>query len=90
MIRSKHDAILIGSKTAFWDNPRLNLRDQFKNLPQPIKIILDKNLKLLEQIDLNRSISNNKLFLVHDVKFKKEKNQKFESKRNKYSRCFYT
>ena len=37
MIRSKHDAILIGSKTAFWDNPRLNLRDQFKNLPQPVQ-----------------------------------------------------
>ena len=73
MIRSKHDAILIGSKTAFWDNPRLNLRDQFKNLPQPTKIILDKNLKLLERIDLNRSITNNKLFLVHDIKLKKKK-----------------
>ena len=73
MIRSKHDAILIGSKTAFWDNPRLNLRDQFKNLPQPTKIILDKDLKLLERIDLNRSITNNKLFLIHDIKLKKKK-----------------
>ena len=75
MIRSKHDAILIGSKTAFWDNPRLNLRDQFKNLPQPTKIILDKNLKLFEQIDLNRSITNNKLFLVHDVNLEKNKTE---------------
>ena len=80
MIRSKHDAILIGSKTAFWDNPRLNLRDQFKNLPQPTKIILDKNLKLLERIDLNRSITNNKLFLVHDIKLKKKKTESLKVK----------
>ena len=56
MIRSNHDAILIGTKTAFWDNPRLNLRDHFKNLPQPVKIILDKNLELSDQIDLNLSL----------------------------------
>ena len=80
MIRSKHDAILIGSKTAFWDNPRLNLRDQFKNLPQPTKIILDKNLKLLERIDLNRSITNNKLFLIHDIKLKKKKTESLKVK----------
>ena len=80
MIRSKHDAILIGTKTAFWDNPRLNLRDQFKNLPQPVKIILDKNLKLLEQIDLDRSIYNNKIFLVHDVNLKKKKTKSLKLK----------
>ena len=80
MIRSKHDAILIGSKTAFWDNPRLNLRDQFKNLPQPTKIILDKNLKLLERINLNRSITKNKLFLVHDIKLKKKKTESLKVK----------
>ena len=80
MIRSKHDAILIGSKTAFWDNPRLNLRDQFKNLPQPAKIILDKNLKLLERIDLNRSIISNKLFLVHDLNLKKKKTESLKVK----------
>ena len=80
MIRSKHDAILIGTKTAFWDNPRLNLRDQFKNLPQPVKIILDKNLKLLEQIDLDRSMYNNKIFLVHDVNLKKKKTKSLKLK----------
>ena len=80
MIRSKHDAILIGTKTALWDNPRLNLRDQFKNLSQPVKIILDKNLKLLERIDLNRSITNNKLFLVHDIKLKKKKTESLKVK----------
>jgi len=80
MIRSNHDAILIGTKTAFWDNPRLNLRDHFKNLPQPVKIILDKNLKLLDQIDLSRSIPNNKIFLIHDVNLKKEKTKRLKVK----------
>ena len=80
MIRSKHDAILIGTKTAFWDNPRLNLRDNFKNLPQPVKIILDKNLELSDQIDLNKSIPNNKIFLIHDVNLKKEKTKRLKVK----------
>ena len=80
MIRSNHDAILIGTKTAFWDNPRLNLRDHFKNLPQPVKIILDKNLELSDQIDLNKSIPNNKIFLIHDVNLKKEKTKRLKEK----------
>jgi len=80
MLRSKHDAIMIGTKTAFWDNPRLNLRDQFKNLPQPVKIILDKNLKLFEQLDMNKSITNHKIFLVHDVNLKKEKTKNLKAK----------
>ena len=80
MIRSNHDAILIGTKTAFWDNPRLNLRDHFKNLPQPVKIILDKNLELSDQIDLNKSIPNNKIFLIHDVNLKKEKTKRLKVK----------
>ena len=80
MLRSKHDAIMVGTKTAFWDNPRLNLRDQFKNLTQPIKIILDKNLKLLEQMALDTSITNDTIFLVHDINLKKKKTKKLKVK----------
>ena len=41
---------------------------------------MDKNLKLLERIDLNRSITNNKLFLVHDIKLKKKKTESLKVK----------
>ena len=73
LIRSQYDAIMIGTETAFWDNPRLNLRDQFSDLPQPAKIIIDKDLKLSKKMNLIRSKDTEKLFFVHDLNLKKEK-----------------
>ena len=73
LIRSHYDAIMIGTETAFWDNPSLNLRGQFSDLPQPAKIIIDKDLKLSKKMNLIRSKNNEKLFFVHDLNLKKEK-----------------
>ena len=73
LIRSHYDAIMIGTETAFWDNPRLNLRDQFSDLPQPAKIVLDKDLKLSKKMNYIRSKDTDKLFFVHDLNLKKEK-----------------
>ena len=53
LIRSHYDAIMIGTETAFWDNPSLNLRGQFSDLPQPAKIIIDKDLKLSKKNEFN-------------------------------------
>ncbi len=73
LIRSHYDAIMIGTETAFWDNPSLNLRGQFSDLPQPAKIIIDKDLKLSKKMNLIRSKDSEKLFFVHDLNLKKEK-----------------
>ena len=73
LIRSHYDAIMIGTETAFWDNPSLNLRGQFSDLPQPAKIIIDKDLKLSKKMNLIRSKDNEKLFFVHDLNLNKEK-----------------
>ena len=73
LIRSHYDAIMIGTETAFWDNPSLNLRGQFSDLPQPAKIIIDKDLKLSKKMNLIGSKDNEKLFFVHDLNLKKEK-----------------
>ena len=73
LIRSHYDAIMIGTETAFWDNPSLNLRGQFSDLPQPTKIIIDKDLKLSKKMNLIRSKDTEKLFFVHDLNLKKEK-----------------
>ena len=73
LIRSQYDAIMIGTETAFWDNPNLNLRGQFSDLPQPAKIIIDKDLKLSKKMNLIRSKDTEKLFFVHDLNLKKEK-----------------
>ena len=45
-IRSNHDAILVGKKTVLRDNPRLNLRDEYQNIPQKFIFILDANLSI--------------------------------------------
>ena len=73
LIRSHYDAIMIGTETAFWDNPSLNLRGQFSDLPQPAKIIIDKDLKLSKKMNYIRSKDIDKLFFVHDLNLKKEK-----------------
>ena len=73
LIRSHYDAIMIGTETAFWDNPSLNLRGQFSDLPQPAKIIIDKDLKLSKKMNYIRSKDTDKLFFVHDLNLKKEK-----------------
>ena len=73
LIRSHYDAIMIGTETAYWDNPRLNLRDQFSDLPQPAKIIIDKDLKLSKKMNFIGSKGTEKLFFVHDLNLKKDK-----------------
>ena len=73
LLRANYDAIIVGTETAYWDNPRLNLRDQFHDLPQPTKIIIDKKLRLLDQIISDRQSTTEKKIIVHDRKVKKDK-----------------
>ena len=80
LIRSHYDAIMIGTETACWDNPRLNLRDQFSDLPQPAKIIIDKDLKLSKKMNLIRSKDTEKLFFVHDLNLKEDKIKTIKAK----------
>ncbi len=45
-IRATEEAILIGTNTAFYDNPKLTIRNENLNiLKQPIRILIDKSLK---------------------------------------------
>lgn len=42
--RAEEDAIMVGTQTALYDNPQLNVRDWSGN--NPVRIVLDKNLRL--------------------------------------------
>ncbi len=42
--RTEEDAILVGTRTALYDNPRLNVRDWTGR--DPIRIVIDKTLKI--------------------------------------------
>lgn len=44
--RSKHDAIMAGTQTILSDNPQLNVRLENGNYRQPVRVILDRNLRI--------------------------------------------
>lgn len=46
-LRAKNQAIITGSNTVLNDNPNLNVRD--KNLPSPIKIVMDRSGKITDK-----------------------------------------
>lgn len=46
--RAQEQAILVGTTTVLADNPKLNLRDWFGN--QPTRIVIDKELKIPENL----------------------------------------
>ena len=48
--RTEEQAILVGTKTAETDNPNLNSRFWFGN--QPVRVVLDRNLKLNPNLNL--------------------------------------
>lgn len=48
--RSEHQAIMVGTRTAWLDNPSLNVR--VWSGPQPLRIVIDKDLTLPRQLNL--------------------------------------
>ncbi len=52
--RAEEDAILVGTNTAFHDNPTLNVRDWSinKNQSQPVRVVVDKHLQLKNDLNL--------------------------------------
>ena len=48
--RTEEDAILVGTNTARYDNPRLNARDWYGK--DPLRLVVDKELKLKESLHL--------------------------------------
>jgi diaminohydroxyphosphoribosylaminopyrimidine deaminase/5-amino-6-(5-phosphoribosylamino)uracil reductase len=44
--RAEEDAIMIGANTAIFDNPHLNVRDWAGQVRQPLRVVLDPDLKV--------------------------------------------
>lgn len=63
--RAEEDAIMVGTNTAHYDNPRLDVRDwSGKN---PVRVVIDKNLKLSTDLNL---FDGNQPTLVYNEKKK--------------------
>ena len=48
--RAMEDGIMVGTNTARYDNPTLNVRDWYGN--DPVRIVIDKNLRLDKELKL--------------------------------------
>ena len=44
--RARHDAIMVGTQTVLSDNPQLNVRLNDGDYRQPVRVILDRNLRI--------------------------------------------
>ena len=62
-LRSSHDAVLIGAGTARTDDPMLTVRG-FGNVPQPIRVVASRHLRLLDQSQLMATASETPVWLI--------------------------
>lgn len=63
--RSEEDAVLVGKNTALIDNPELNVREwQGRN---PIRIVIDRNLELPNQLHLFDQSQKTIVFNAHET-----------------------
>ena len=46
LLRVQNDAILVGTQTFLLDNPKLNIRGSLNNFSSPLRLFLDRNLKI--------------------------------------------
>ena len=70
LLRSEHDGILIGKNSIIFDNPRLNLRDQFEAIENKPIFILDTNFGLSEltNISLFDKVGRDKVYILTNKK----------------------
>ena len=62
--RSEEQAIMIGTKTALIDNPNLNVREWFGS--SPVKIVIDKNLKLPPYLNIFNGVNQTLVLTTKD------------------------
>jgi diaminohydroxyphosphoribosylaminopyrimidine deaminase / 5-amino-6-(5-phosphoribosylamino)uracil reductase len=64
MLRLSHDAVMVGAGTALADNPDLTARDLGAS-HQPLRIVLDRNLRLPPDSRLGTTARQNPVWLIH-------------------------
>jgi diaminohydroxyphosphoribosylaminopyrimidine deaminase/5-amino-6-(5-phosphoribosylamino)uracil reductase len=65
--RAEEDAVMVATHTALYDNPRLNVRD-WSGRP-PIRIVLDRELKLPQRLHLFDRSQNTLCYNLHKDEF---------------------
>jgi diaminohydroxyphosphoribosylaminopyrimidine deaminase / 5-amino-6-(5-phosphoribosylamino)uracil reductase len=80
LIRNSADAILIGTNTAKFDNPRLTVRTSIlSNKRAPLRVVVDRDGKLDETLILFQK-SNDRTFVIITSRYPKDKRLRLEAK----------
>ena len=67
-LRSGYDAVLIGTKTAYYDNPDLTTHSKNKN--EPIRIVIDRDFKLQSNLKMfSDDYSNKTIRIISESKY---------------------
>ncbi len=66
LLRSENDGILIGKNSIFFDDPRLNLRDQYESIENKPIFILDTNFEIsgLGNLSIFDNVGENKVHII--------------------------
>ena len=78
LLRSENDGILIGKNSIIFDNPRLNLRDQFDAIENKPIFVLDTNFELaeLKNISLFDKVGRDKVHILISEKLEESAKKK--------------
>ena len=58
LLRVQNDAILVGTNTFLLDNPKLNVRGSLNNLSSPLRLFLDRKLKIFPSDQVLNNVLN--------------------------------
>ena len=64
LLRVKNDAVIVGTNTFINDNPKLNIRGTLNNLSNPLRIFLDRNLRVFPSNSIVTNVTQHPAIIV--------------------------
>ena len=65
LLRAQNDAVLVGTNTFLKDNPKLNIRGTLSNYSNPLRVFLDRKLKIFPSDSIVKNLTQYPSIIVH-------------------------